>query len=65
MNEASKQRVVMCNHMLGTYRTDHVGNGWIELDEKESIDDYEKHHAGFEFMPFKFCPKCGGTLAVD
>lgn len=53
-----------CDHLVGTYYTDHVGNGWFNQSDIDSGGklDYEKSYMGFEFFPFKFCPKCGVNL---
>ena len=62
--ERFENEVEECDHLVGTYWTDHIGNGWLNQSEvdKGDLDDYTKHHQGFEFHKFNFCPKCGVKL---
>ena len=68
MNEKRKENTapvyerVRCDHMIGKFWTDHVGNGTFLESEKLELEDARKHYCGFEFMPFNYCPKCGEKL---
>jgi hypothetical protein len=53
-----------CNHIIGTYWTDYVGNGTFTESEKDegAMEDYASHYTGFKFNKFDYCPMCGESL---
>jgi hypothetical protein len=53
-----------CNHIIGTYWTDYVGNGTFTESEKDegAIEDYASQYTGFKFNKFDYCPMCGESL---